>query len=206
MYKLMLKDIYDKEYSIYESNDIFDIDCRTGEYLNEKEMLQEMSERFNKKMIEVYIESDFNNKKKKDYNIVYAGNKFLDVDHLTNKYVNFLFGDIDRIRNSFIYDIPKFRNMPLKNISLHEVFDTLVEKFQYYSNQRKAYFHMFRCGEISLAPINKQEDDYLLSLIENIDTDNLTDEQIMIEKIKSGEIEPNYFDIDDYSSMKRHKR
>ena len=70
---------------------------------------------------------------------------------------------------------------------------------------RRIYFELLKVGLIDLDNV-RDEADYLTDIINSVDTDNLTDEDIIIEKIRSGEIEPNYYDINEYVDLRSRGR
>ena len=205
MYTLILIDTNGRTFDVYSSKKIFDIDCITGEFLDKEDLLEKMSKNSNRQLIDVVIKSKFNNKEKFIRDIMYSNYIIPERDFLEDKYAKFLFGDREQIRKSFIYHLPKFKNRNLDNITYFDIVDALSNYMVGYGTLRRCYFHLIDYGKIK---INKSESkvDYLKNTIENVDTDELTDQDIMIEKIKNGEIEPNFYDIDDYSSMKRRRR
>ena len=76
-----------------------------------------------------------------------------------------------------------------------------------YSKIRNIYFELLNHGRIKLILDKKEDTDYLKDLIDNATSyDNDTD--IILSKIKSNELEPNYYDHEEYLSMKSkgHKK
>ena len=104
-----------------------------------------------------------------------------------------------------IFYIPNIRNSGIQTISYFDIIGALDKRMDNYRARRNSYFQMVNSGYLSIKK-QPQQEDFFKSTINSIDTSDCTDIDIMIDKIKSGEIEPNYYDLDDYLSMKRSKR
>lgn len=206
MYELILIDSSNKWTVVYSSKNIFEIDCFTGEYLNREDFLSKMSEKLNKIITDVMIKSTFQRKERYIKDIVYANNYFPNHEFLILRYAKFLFEDKSRIANSFLINFPKFKNTNYDFISYFEIAEALSKHMTTHRKRRDCYFQLVNSGYLNPREAKQEEQDYLKTLIEDIDTDLGTDEDIMIEKIKNGEIEPNCYDLEDYLSMKRHRR
>ena len=205
MYKLMVIDSSNKDILVYESNNLFNIDCFTGEFENKEDLLDKMSIRFNRKIKDVIIKYKYNNKEKYITDIMYMYDCIPDIEFLENKYATFLFEDKTRIKDSCIFYMPNIRNSGIQTISYFDIIGALDKRMDNYRARRNSYFQMINSGYLNIK-IKPQQEDFLKSTINSIDTSDGTDIDIMIDKIKSGEIEPNYYDLDDYLSMKRSKR
>ena len=89
---------------------------------------------------------------------------------------------------------------------MFDIIEALSNHMTTYRKKRDCYFQLVNSGNLKTREAKQKEKDYLETIIEQIDTNLGTDENIMIEKIRNGEIEPNYYDLEDYLSMKRHRR
>lgn len=206
MYELILIDSSNKWMSIYSSKNLFEIDCFTGEYLNREDFLNKMSEKLNKKITDVMIKSTFQRKERYIKDIMYANNYFPNHEFLILRYAKYLFEDKSRISNSFLVNLPRFKNANYDFINYFDITEALSKNMTTHRKRRDCYFQLVNSGYLKPREIKQDEQDYLKSIIDEIDTDLSDDDDIMIDKIKNGEIEPNYYDIEDYLSMKRHKR
>lgn len=207
MYQLILFDNKNNKMVIYETKDIFNIDCITSEFYDKNEFLIKMEEKFNKEFYDVIIRSCFNKRERYIKDIMFSNNVMLEHESLCVKYAGYLYEDKERIYDSFIYNIPRFKNGSVYEASYFELVEYLSRNMDSYRKQRDCYFQLVNSGKLAVSR-RKRDDvsDPLRCIIDNINTDDGRDEDIMIEKIQSGEIEPNYYDIDDYKSMKRRGR
>jgi len=200
----ILIDYKNRQEIVFSTRKLFDMDCFTYNFVNKQDILEKMESKYNRKFKNVMIKSSFQNKEKYIYNIMYKYNSFPDEEFLINKYATFLFNNKDKIKDSFIFELPYFKNRNTDYIGYFALMEIISKYITSYRIKRKCYFHLLNSGQLKTK--NIEEDDYLKSIISNIDTDDLTDDDIMIEKIRNGEIEPNFYDIEDYLSMKRYKK
>jgi len=206
MYELILIDSSNKWIIVYSSKNLFEIDCFTGEYLDREDFLSKMSERFNKKITDVMIKSTFRRKERYIKDIIYANNYFPNHEFLILRYAKYLFEDKTRIANSFLVSLPRFKNANFEFISYFDITEALSKHMTTHRKKRDCYFQLVNSGYLKPREAKPEEKDYLKTIIRDIDTNSGSDEDIIIEKIKSGEIEPNCYDLEDYLSMKRHRR
>lgn len=199
MYKLVAVDYNDKYIDFYKNEDIFVIDCITGEFNNREELLEVLGDEFDTKIKNVFIIYNSNEKERIIKDIAYSNVDIPSEEVMEKIYTQFLREKPERIGKSYLRKLFEFS----ENVDISFV---LKGKFKPYRTRRECYFHMVREGKIKLTELQSHEPDYLKSIIDNIDTDDMSDQSIMIEKIKSGEIEPYFYDIDDYVTMKRNKR
>lgn len=202
MYKLVVKNNDNKFIELFSSEDIFAIDCITGEYVDHDGMLKDFEDRLGMKVKEVFIKFETENRERVICPIVYSKHVIPSQDKMVKLYSEFLRGNSVRIEDSYL------RNAINGMIKDFDIETILRRKMINYRTRRECYFHMVREGKIDVKDSSsvKEEVDFLKSMISGVDTDGLSDQDIMIEKIKSGEIEPNYYDLDDYVSMKKRSR
>lgn len=199
MYKLNVVSRDGEVINFYQNEEIFAIDCITGEFVNKNDLLEALGSKLGMKLKEVFITYSSNEKERVIQDIAYSNADIPSEEIMKKIYIKFLREDRDRIERSFLRKV-------IKQFDGIDMSVSLNDKFKPYRTRRECYFHMVREGKIKLVEDPKIEPDYLKSLIDDIDTEDMSDESIMIEKIKSGEIEPSFYDIDDYVSMKRHRR
>lgn len=193
---------------IREFNTFLELDNFTSNFVNEREFFDTWGEVLNKNLDNIFIESVTSSKelrKYKTYDIMYENNIIPNVDSLVKVYGDYLLEDRKRIKKSFLYLTPLFENMGIFDISEFELRSFLDRNLDSYSKMRRIYFELLKVGLIDLDNV-RDEADYLTDIINSVDTDNLTDEDIIIEKIKSGEIEPNYYDINEYVDLRSRGR
>ncbi len=193
---------------IREFNTFLELDNFTSNFVNERELFDTWGEVLNKNLDNIFIESVTSSKelkKYKTYDIMYENNIIPNVDSLVKVYGDYLLEDRKRIKKSFLYLTPLFENMGIFDISEFELRSFLDRNLDSYSKMRRIYFELLKVGLIDLDNV-RDEADYLTDIINSVDTDNLTDEDIIIEKIKSGEIEPNYYDINEYVDLRSRGR
>lgn len=199
MYKLIAIDSNHETMEVCEYNDLFEMDCFTGEFSSREEMLSKFSLRFNMNFNNVFIQYIKGEKVKHIYEIVYSNNVIPSSEEIKYKYANFLNENKDKIKESYL------NNFFYASDNYMDILRVLEDKLDNYKTRRTCYFHMLKYGKIELVEPKKQEKDYLSQLIDSIDTDDLSDEAIIIDKIRNGEIEPDYYDLDDYVSMKKRR-
>ena len=193
---------------IREFNTFLELDNFTSNFVNERELFDTWGEVLNKNLDNIFIESVTSSKelkKYKTYDIMYENNIIPNVDSLVKVYGDYLLEDRKRIKKSFLYHTPLFENMGIFDISEFELRSFLDRNLDSYSKMRRIYFELLKVGLIDLGNV-RDEADYLTDIINSVDTDNLTDEDIIIEKIRSGEIEPNYYDINEYLDLRSRGR
>ena len=193
---------------IREFNTFLELDNFTSNFVNERELFDTWGEVLNKNLDNIFIESVTSSKelkKYKTYDIMYENNIIPNVDSVVKVYGDYLLEDRKRIKKSFLYLTPLFENMGIFDISEFELRSFLDRNLDSYSKMRRIYFELLKVGLIDLDNV-RDEADYLTDIINSVDTDNLTDEDIIIEKIKSGEIEPNYYDINEYVDLRSRGR
>lgn len=207
MYKLILIDSNGKEIIIYETHSIIDIDGFTGEYANKEEFLEDIEKKHGKKFKDILIKSEFNDKEKYLNDIVYANNIIPNREYMINKYASFLIEDPNRIRDSFLYNMPRYQDNNIYYVGLFEILESLTKYMKTYRKQRDCYFHMINTGMLKLPKVRdkKSDNEDLGSLIDSVVLDELDDEEIMIQKLREGIIEPEMFDIDQVA-CKRSRR
>jgi len=199
MYKLIAIDSRHKYIDVCGYEDLSELDYFTSKFTSKDELLSEFRKKFNIQIDNIFIQYIKGEKIKNIFEIVYSNNDIPSEDEMKYKYARFLNENKDIMKESYLN---KFFD---SSDTYMDILRVLEDKMDNYKTRRTCYFHMLKYGKIELKEIKKQEKDYLSQLIDNIDTDDLSDESIIIDKIRSGEIEPNYYDIDDYVSMKKRR-
>ena len=207
MYELIVKK-GNKEVVMHSSKTIFDLDCITGEYLNEEDFLNKINENLNEKFERVVIKSTTKGQEKYITDIVYANHNFNSRERIIDKYTHYLYENKDRIYGSFIYNLNRFTSN-LERVTFFEILDAVSKTLNTYKQKRDCYFELVKEGYLKVpeAKQAKKEQDYLASVIDDIDSEKLgNNQEIMLEKIRTGEIEPSLYDLEDYISMQRQKK
>lgn len=206
MYKLIFVDNKGRTTCAYETQNIYNIDCLTGEFANKEELLKAMSYKYKKSFVKVYIKTDFKDGEKTITDIVYSNNYIPEREYMINKYAAFLIEDTSRIRYSFLRNMSRYQGNNIYYVGFFEILESLTKYMKTYRKQRDCYFHMVNTGFIELEhePHIKRED--LGNLIKNVEIDDSDDEEIMIRKVKEGLENPEMLDIDNLSVKKARRR
>lgn len=206
MYKLIFEDSKGRTTCEYETQNIFNIDSFTGEYANKEELLQAISYKYKRNFVNVYIKTDFKEGDKKITDIVYRYHYIPEREHMINKYAAFLIEDTNRIRNSFLRNMPRYQGNNIYYVGFFEILESLTKYMKTYRKQRDCYFHMFNDEFVGLCYEPYVENHDLGSMIKNAEVDDQSDEEIMIRKVREGLESPELFDIDDLSNKRTRRR
>lgn len=206
MYKLIFVDNKGRTTCAYETQNIYNIDCLTGEYGNKEELLEAMSYKYKKSFVNVYIKTEFKDAEKILYDIVYRYNFIPDREYMINKYAAFLIEDTNRIRDSFLRNMPRYQGNNIFYVGFFEILESLTKYMKTYRKQRDCYFHMVNCDFIEPTYVPYEENKDLGSLIKNVELDDADDEEIMIRKVREGLESPEMLDIDNLSIKKAKRR
>ena len=211
MYKLIVVDHANIESVVFEHNDISELDSFTYQFINKEDLLNQVSRAFNNKFYDVYIKSIFNKKTRYIHDIMYQDYHLPSDYELCDRYSFFLLADRNRIRKSFINYLPNIKNINLKYLSSLEIINTVVKHMNSYRRKRDCYFELVHGGVIRVEEgkiKRKEKDSPIQRLIDDIDTTEGNDEDIIIDKIRDGEIEQDYYDLEEYSRLRTrgHRR
>lgn len=206
MYKLIFEDSKGRTTCVYETQNIYNIDCLTGEYGSKEELLEAMSYKYKKNFVKVYIKAEFKDAEKDITDIVYRYDFIPEREYMINKYAAFLIEDTNRIRYSFLRNMPRYQGNNIHYVGFFEILESLTKYMKTYRKQRDCYFHMVNTDFIEQKYVPYEEKQDLGSMIRNVELDDSDDEEIMIRKIREGLESPELLDIDDMSVKKARRR
>lgn len=204
MYELIFIDDKNKYEVAYKVHNIEEIDDKTSLFLSKEHMLKEVSEHYGKPIRDAFIRVIHGEKEKIITDIMYDYHVLPKNEYLESKYASYLFDNKDRIDQSFIHNLPRFRNMRAYSISFFDLLYVVAKYMNTYRKRRDCYFELVNNGILKTK--EPRSEDYLQNVIKDIDTDDLSDQSIIIDKIRSGEIEQDYYDLDDYVSMPKYNK
>ena len=193
-----------KKVIIYEANTLFELDCFTSMFDNYNDLVNKYNKKNNIHLRSITIQTSNGNTIN---DIVYSSNVIPEINMLCDMYYKYLLEDKIRIKYSYLANLPSFIGRNIFNITEKELLFHLKNTLKDYSKIRNIYFELLNHGRIKLILDKKEDTDYLKDLIDNATSyDNDTD--IILSKIKSNELEPNYYDHEEYLSMKSkgHKK
>lgn len=212
---------------IYEAETIFEIDCFTSsKFLDRQDMYKKIEERYSKRFFNIFIVSNLqktanNQKCKYSSDIMFCKNLMPESEKLCNIYADYLLEDRKRIRSSFYYYMPRFKDENLYTISESELKLLVKKRIDSYKKRRDVYFELLKNKKIKEVEIVEKESDYLKSVIDEItlndeviNKENKTKEDVktisqdvMLEKVISGQEEPfSYFDLEDFTRHDSNKK
>lgn len=200
---------------IYETETIFEMDCFTSHnFCNKEDMQKKIEEKYNRQFLDIFIASNIAKKEEQityTNNIIFDNNVIPENDKLCNIYLEYLLEDRRRIRTSFYYYMPRFKDENIYMVSDEELRLLVKNIITSYKKRRDIYFELLNHGKIKLVNIaeNQKEKDYLSSLLDSIECNKLKDESenIILEKVINSEEEPfSCFDLEDYQEMSQKKR
>ena len=232
IYRLYCVDPYGIKVQLLEKNSIEKLDEFTKQFEDRDDLLMQLSERYEINFQDFFVESKKEKQKpntpgKKIRDIVYKGNPFPEIGKLQDLYIDYLLENRERIRQSFAYYKPKFMSDEGVNVEPYILESSVRAKIKDYMKIRQVYFELLKNGKVSgtieIDYVKELKEQKLKEIIDNfisilndinteypdIDPDELTEEDvenisenIMVEKVRSGEYEPfEVFDLEDYIRM-----
>jgi len=221
-HELYLFDERGKGQIIYIADTFEEMDAFTSTFDNKEHLLKECENKYNKKFVDVLIKSRKSKstslaEMKITTDIIYGENLIPSEEVINSLYTKYLLENKNRIRYSFIYHMPEFRGTDIRYIDADKLEFAVNSRKKNYKEIRNIYFQLLKTKKIRTRKRRNKKEDYLTYLIKNIDTsydeidpDNITEEKIeeisraiMMEKIQNGEIEPSFYDLDDYHKGRR---
>lgn len=193
-----------KKVIIYETDTLFELDCFTSMFDNLNDLTIKYNRKNNTLLKKIIIQTSNGNTIN---DIVYSSNVIPETNILRDMYYKYLLEDKIRIKYSYLANLPSFIGRNIFNINEKELLFHLKNTMKDYSKIRNIYFELLDHGKIKLILDKKEDTDYLKDLIDNT-TSQDSNIDIILSKIKSNELEPNYFDHEEYLSMKSkgHKK
>lgn len=187
-----------KKVIIYDANTLFELDCFTSMFDNYKDLVNKYNKKNNIHLRSITIQTSNGNTIN---DIIYSSNVIPEINILCDMYHKYLLEDKIRIKYSYLANLPSFIGRNIFNITEKELLFHLKNTMKDYSKIRTIYFELLNHGRIKLILNKKEDTDYLKDLIDNA-TSHDNDIDIILSKIKSNELEPNYFDHEEYLSIK----
>lgn len=193
-----------KKVIIYETDTLFELDCFTSMFDNYGDLVGKYNRKNNTLLKKIIIQTSNGNTIN---DIVYSSNVIPETNILCDMYYKYLLEDKIRIKYSYLANLPSFIGRNIFDINEKELLFHLKNTMKDYSKIRNIYFELLDRGRIKLILDKKEDTDYLKDLIDNA-TSQDSNIDIILSKIKSNELEPNYFDHEEYLAMKSkgHKK
>lgn len=230
-YKVYAIDSSGKKIDFFDAKNIEEVDSFTINFLNKNDLLDMLNKRYDRKFVDFYIESKVQKKQSNESgkiisDIIYMENYIPEIEKLQQIYIDYLLEDRRRIRTSFGYFKPSFKNENVNLVEPYRLISSVKNKIKKsnYMNIRKVYFELLHAEKIKTVDVDleeeKKEPDYSRQLISSVDTDypdinpeRITEQDvrrvsdfILFDKIRNGEVEPfEYYDIEDYVGMSEEK-
>ena len=193
-----------KKVILYDTDTLFELDCFTSMFDNLDDLVNNLNKKAKISLRKIAIQTSSGNIIN---DIIYKNDELPKTDILCDMYYKYLLEDKIRIKYSYLANLPSLIGRNIFNITDKELLFHLRNTMKEYSKIRYIYFELLNHGKIKVNKTSEEDTDYLKKLIDNtISQDN--DIEIILSKIKSNELEPNYFDHEEYLSIntKGHKR